>query len=120
MDRAKAKQQRRVRRRMRTRKSVRGTPARPRLSVFRSLNHIYVQIIDDLSGRTLCAASSRDADLGLDTTGNAQAAAKVGKAIADKAKAAGVDKVVFDRNGFPFHGRVKAVADGAREGGLAF
>jgi large subunit ribosomal protein L18 len=120
MDKQKKKDQRQARRRRRVRKAVRGTPDRPRVSIFRSLNHMYVQLIDDLAGTTLCASSTRDKSLGLDKTGNADAAKAVGKALAEKAKAAGVTQVVFDRNGFLFHGRVKAVADGAREGGLEF
>ncbi|MEO1129560.1 MAG: 50S ribosomal protein L18 [Planctomycetota bacterium] len=120
MDKQKKKDQRLARRRRRVRKVVRGTPDRPRVSIFRSLNHMYVQLIDDLAGTTLCASSTRDKSLKLDKTGNADAAKAVGKALAEKAKAAGVKQVVFDRNGFLYHGRVKAVADGAREGGLEF
>lgn len=111
---------RRSRRKVRTRRRVMGEPGRPRLTVFRSLNHIYAQLIDDMSGKTLASASSSDSKLGLTATGNADAAKSVGKALADKAKGAGIEAVVFDRNGFPFHGRVKALADGAREGGLKF
>lgn len=102
------------------RRSVVGTPERPRLAVFRSLNHIYAQVIDDLAGRTLASASSRDAKLGLGSTGNLEAASKVGAAVAERAKAAGVKAVVFDRAGFRYHGRVKALADAAREAGLTF
>mgnify|MGYP006267461099 CR=1 FL=1 len=109
-----------ARRRTRVRKRVRGTPDRPRLSVYRSLKHIYVQVIDDLAGRTVASASTLDGSLGLSSTGNADAAKAVGKLIAERAKGAGVEKVVFDRNGFRYHGRVKALADGAREGGLRF
>ena len=112
----KAKNKRRDRRRKRVRKSVIGTPVRPRVCVFRSLNHIYAQVIDDMSGKTLCAASS----LGSGKAGNAASAAEVGKAIAERASAAGISEVVFDRNGFPYHGRVRALADAAREGGLKF
>jgi len=95
---------------------------RPRLSVFRSSRHIYAQIIDDTAGRTLAAASSLDEGLrgDLKTGADKAAAAAVGKLIAERAKAAGVEKVVFDRGGYIFHGRVKALADAAREGGLAF
>ena len=107
----------RLRRHRRVRGKVTGTAERPRLDVFRSSKHIYAQIIDDVSGRTLCAASSLDKDFGA-YGGNAEAAAKVGKAIAEKALAAGIKTVVFDRGGFVYHGRVKALADGAREGGL--
>ncbi len=112
----KAKTKRRVRRRRRVRKTVVGTPVRPRVCIFRSLNHIYAQVIDDMSGRTICSASS----LGRQGSGNAAAAAEVGKAIAEKAVASGITDVVFDRNGFPYHGRVRALADAAREGGLKF
>ncbi len=121
MDRQKQKLKRQNQRRRRTRKRVIGHPDRPRVSVYRSLNHIYAQVIDDLAGRTLCAASTLDKSLSLDgSTGNAAAAKAVGQAIAERAKAQGVTAVVFDRNGFPYHGRVKALADGAREGGLQF
>lgn len=114
------KDRRRSRRRTGIRKRVIGTPERPRLAVYRSLRHMYVQVIDDMNGRTLCAASTQDK--GVDTTaaGNAEAAATVGKAIAERAKAAGISSVVFDRGGFRYHGRVKALADAAREGGLEF
>ena len=118
MNHEKAKVKRRDRRRRRVRKKVIGTPVRPRVCIYRSLNHIYAQVIDDMSGRTLCSASSLA--LGLDKTGNAEAAAAVGKAIAEKAQAAGVSAVVFDRNGFPYHGRVRALADAARKSGLKF
>lgn len=120
MNHQKAKAKRRDRRRRRVRKKIVGTPVRPRVCIFRSLNHIYAQIIDDMSGRTLCSASSLDKALSLDKTGNAKAAQAVGKAIAEKGKAAGVSDVVFDRNGFPYHGRVRALAEAAREGGLKF
>jgi large subunit ribosomal protein L18 len=95
---------------------------RPRLSVFRSSQHIYAQVIDDAKARTLAAASSLDKDLraALKTGANREAAAAVGKLIAERAKAAGVTAVVFDRGGYLFHGRVKALADAAREGGLTF
>ncbi len=111
---------RRSRRRTGIRKRVVGTPERPRLSVYRSLSHVYAQVIDDLSGRTLVAASTREKDLGLGSTGNATAAKTVGAKLAERAKAAGIGQVVFDRGGFRFHGRVKALADGAREAGLQF
>lgn len=120
MDRQKLKAIRRRRRRIGQRKRISGTPGRPRLAVFRSLKHVYAQVVDDLAGRTICAASSRDGSLDLKATGNADAAKAVGKALAEKAKAAGVEQVVFDRGGFRFHGRIKALADGAREGGLQF
>jgi large subunit ribosomal protein L18 len=110
----------RQRRHRRVRKNVAGTPERPRLAVFRSNKHISAQVIDDLSGRTLAAASTVEADLRKGGTGNREAATKVGKLLADRAKAAGVTKVVFDRGGFSYHGRVAAVADAAREAGLEF
>lgn len=95
---------------------------RPRLTVFRSSKHIYAQVIDDAHGRTLAAASSLDKSLreGLKTGADKDAAVAVGKLIAERAKAAGVEAVVFDRGGYLFHGRIKALADAAREGGLAF
>ncbi len=112
---------RRTRRKRGIRKRVFGTPVRPRLTVFRSLKHIYVQVVDDLSGRTLAAASTRDTGADASAaTGNIDAAKAVGKTIAERAKAAGLASVVFDRNGYRFHGRVKALADAAREGGLEF
>jgi large subunit ribosomal protein L18 len=121
MNRNKKKDMRRTRRRIGIRKRVIGTAERPRLSVYRSLNHMYVQIIDDLAGKTLAAASTRDKDLtSVDKTGNSSAAGEVGKKIAERAKAAGIETVVFDRGGFRYHGRVKALADAAREGGLQF
>lgn len=93
---------------------------RPRLSVHRTGKQIYAQVIDDIKGVTLAAASSLDKDLALKNGGNVEAAQKVGKLIADRAKKAGVSKVQFDRGAFVYHGRVKAVAEGAREGGLEF
>ena len=120
MDKSSAKQVRRARRRVGIRKRVMGTHERPRLAVYKSLNHMYVQVIDDLDGKTLASASTRDKDLGLSKTGNAAAAAAVGTSLATKAKAAGVSKVVFDRGGFRFHGRLKALADAARKAGLEF
>lgn len=120
MDRQVQKSRRRTRRRIGIRKRVLGTGQRPRLSVYRSLNHIYAQVIDDMQGRTLAAASSRDGDLELEGTGNVEAAKAVGRKIAERASAAGVSRVTFDRGGFQYHGRVKALADAAREGGLSF
>jgi large subunit ribosomal protein L18 len=113
-------QRRRVHARVRTR--VTGTPERPRLCVYRSLGHIYAQIIDDRSGRTLVSASSIDKESkkNLKGGGNVASAKAVGKFVAERAKAAGVDKVVFDRGGYKYHGRVKALADAAREAGLQF
>ena len=111
------KRQRRARYRLR---SV--NPERPRLSVFRSSKHIYAQIIDDRAGRTLAAASSLDKELrdALKTGADAEAAGKVGELVARRAKEAGVTAVVFDRGGYRYHGRVKALAEAAREGGLSF
>jgi large subunit ribosomal protein L18 len=100
----------------RIREKLSGTTERPRLNVFRSLNHIYAQVIDDQKGETIASASS----LKLKTGGNVAAAKEIGKAIADAATAKGVKKVVFDRGGFLYHGRIKALADAAREGGLEF
>ena len=102
----------------RIRKKVRGTGERPRLAVYRSLNHIYVQIIDDDNGKTLAAASTTEKDLGLKTGGNVEAAKTIGKTIAERALAAGVSNVVFDRGGYVYHGRVKALLDATREAGL--
>jgi large subunit ribosomal protein L18 len=112
--------QQRKRRSFRVRKRTRGTTERPRLTVFRSHKHVYAQVIDDASGRTLAAASSRDKDLGVKYGGNKTAAAAIGKAIAERAIAAGVSQVCFDRGGCQYHGRVAALADAAREGGLKF
>ena len=120
MDRNKAKWRRRTRRHRRVRGRAVGTPERPRLCVYRSLKHIYAQVIDDLAGTTLASASTRDKDWSGDGAGNVQAAAAIGATLAERAKAAGVSKVVFDRGGFKYHGRVKALADGARKGGLDF
>lgn len=107
----------RLRRHRRVRGKISGTAERPRLDVFRSSKHIYAQLIDDTTGTTLAAASSMDK--GFDGYGgNIDAAGKVGKAIAEKALAKGIKAVVFDRGGFVYHGRVKALAEGAREGGL--
>jgi large subunit ribosomal protein L18 len=107
----------RAKRHRRVRVHVAGTPERPRLAVFRSINHVYAQLIDDGASHTLAAASTVE----LKAKGNGMAeAAQVGKAIAAKAKAAGVSSVVFDRGGFLYHGRIKALADAAREAGLEF
>src|SRR5229473_3224742 len=105
----------------RIRKKMQGTEQRPRLNVYRSLNHIYVQVVDDLNGKTLVSASSAEGKKEDRRTGGNVAAAKaVGKTIAERAKAKGVSKVVFDRGGYLYHGREKALADAAREGGLQF
>ncbi len=116
----KQKQRALARRHQRVRKTVKGTPERPRLAVFRSNKHIHAQVIDDVAGRTLAAASTVEADLKGAATGNKAAATQVGKRVGERAKAAGVARVVFDRGGFLYHGRVAAVADGAREAGLEF
>lgn len=102
----------------RIRKKVSGTAERPRLAVFRSLNHIYAQVIDDVSGKTLASASTTEKDLKSSTGGNIEAAQKVGKTVAERALAAGVSNVVFDRGGYLYHGRVKALLDATREAGL--
>ena len=111
----------RARRKLRIRKKISGTGERPRLSVFRSAKHIYAQVIDDVTGKTLAHASTLSKELRGKTEGDKSAEAKaVGKLIAEICKAKKVDKVVFDRNGYMYHGRVIALADGAREGGLDF
>ena len=105
----------------RIRKKLLGTSERPRLNVYRSLNHIYVQVVDDLKGQTLVSASTAEGKKGERRTGGNVAAAKaIGKTIAERAKAKGIEKVVFDRGGYLYHGRIKAVANAAREGGLKF
>jgi len=109
----------RRRRHERVRKNVHGSAERPRLAVFRSNRYIYAQVIDDDSGRTLAAASSQEKKLRKKTL-STETAAEVGKMVATRASDAGVESVVFDRGGFPYHGRVKALADAAREGGLKF
>jgi large subunit ribosomal protein L18 len=116
------KEIRRLRRKRHVRKRVTGTPDRPRLTVSRSHRNIHAQIVDDTAGRTLVAASSREKPLRetLVTGGNRAAAEAVGSALAAKAVQAGIRKVVFDRNGYPFHGRVKQLAEAARKGGLEF
>ena len=109
----------RKRRHKRVRGKVSGTPERPRLNVFRSEKHIYAQVIDDTKGVTLCSASS--VEKAFDGSGsNKEAARKVGKAVAERAKEKGIESVVFDRGGYIYHGRVKELADAAREGGLTF
>ena len=109
----------RKRRHRRVRGKVAGTPQRPRLNVFRSRSHIYAQVIDDAAGVTLCAASSVEKEF-TDKGGNIEAAKKIGEAIAKRAKDKGIESVVFDRGGYLYHGRVKALAEGAREAGLQF
>ena len=110
------KVERRIKIKFRIRKKVNGTAERPRLSVFRSNKQIYAQVINDIDGKTLASASS----LGLEKLAKIEQAKKVGALLAEKAKAAGVESVVFDRNGYLYHGRVKELAEGAREGGLQF
>ena len=119
MDRNKLRTIRRNRRKRGIRKHITGDAERPRLTVYRSLNHIYAQVIDDLRGKTLASASSRDKGHS-GPTGNVEGAKLIGTRLAERAKEAGVDNVVFDRNGLLYHGRVKALADAAREGGLKF
>jgi large subunit ribosomal protein L18 len=118
----KTKEEIRLRIHRRIRKKISGTPERPRLAVFRSQAHIYAQVIDDGTGRTVCSASSLDETLtgGSKRGANVAAAKAVGSLIATRAKEKGVDAVVFDRGGFQYHGRIKALADAAREGGLKF
>ena len=120
MDAQKAKQRQRLRRRHHVRKKLVGTVERPRLTVFRSSKHIYVQLIDDLSGATLAAAGSRGKESQVAYGGNIKAAQAIGKIIAERAKEKGITQVAFDRGHYRYHGRVKALADAAREGGLAF
>jgi large subunit ribosomal protein L18 len=110
----------RVRVHTRIRLKLRGSQERPRLAVFRSLKHIYAQVIDDRAGRTLVAASSGEKKSGVGTGGNLAGAKLIGKLIAERAKSKGISKVVFDRGGYLYHGRVKALADAAREAGLEF
>jgi large subunit ribosomal protein L18 len=118
----KSRNEARLRRHFRVRKSIFGSPERPRLNVFRSSTQIYAQIIDDYQGHTLASASSLDAELRPDMEGlsNMEKAQKVGKAIAERAKKIGINQVVFDRGGYKYFGRVKALAEAAREGGLEF
>jgi large subunit ribosomal protein L18 len=112
------KSEHRDRRHRRVRKKVTGTAERPRLAVFRSSKHIYVQAIDDLAGRTIASASTMEADLRGGSTATVDAAKKVGALVGERVRAAGVTTVVFDRGGFKYHGRVAAIADGARAAGL--
>ncbi|WP_018924656.1 50S ribosomal protein L18 [Salsuginibacillus kocurii] len=110
----------RKKRHMSVRKKIKGTTERPRLNVFRSSKHIYAQVIDDVKGETIVAASSTENDLGLENGGNKEAAKKIGELIATRAVEKGLDTVVFDRGGFVYHGRVQELADAARENGLKF
>ena len=116
----KSRQDRRYRRHLRVRKKLEGTAARPRLVVFRSLKHISAQLVDDDRGVTLVGVTDRSEGIQVDGGGKVARGKATGKLLAEKAKAAGVSRVVFDRNGYRYHGRVQAVADGAREGGLEF
>lgn len=118
MEKNRHKRLRRSRRKAGIRKRIFGTPEQPRLSVYRSAKHIYAQVIDDVSGRTLAAASTVDQKL--EAGGNVAAAKRVGEALAQRARTAGCETVSFDRGGFRYHGRVKALAEAAREGGLKF
>ena len=120
MKRFELKKIRRQRRRRGLRKRILGAPDRPRLTVFRSARHMYAQIVDDLRGVTICAASTMEKDGKADNGGNAGAAASVGTRLAERASSEGISSVVFDRNGYLYHGRVKALAEAAREGGLRF
>ena len=118
---ARERREHRLRRHRRVRKKIRGTAERPRLAVFRSNRHITAQIVDDVAGRTLAYASSYEPEMrSRGATGNREAAAAVGKLIAERAKAAGIGAVVFDRGGYLYHGRIAALADAAREAGLEF
>ena len=117
--RAKGKTAARSRRHLRVRKQVTGTAARPRLVVSRSSRHVFVQVVDDTAGRTLASASTMEADVRTLDGDKTSKAKKVGELVAERAKAAGVESVVFDRGGNKYHGRVAAIADGAREGGLS-
>jgi len=122
MDHARTNLRQRTRRRFRVRKRLEGTAERPRLTVFRSHKHIYAQVVDDVSGRTLASASTADKVLREQVAfgGNRAAAEAIGKAVAERAQAAGVKKVCFDRGSFQYHGRVAALADAARAAGLEF
>lgn len=122
MDKAKKKRLARLRRHARVRKHVSGSPERPRLCVFRSLKHMYAQVVDDTQGHTVAAASTLDADVRAELNGKdkKEQAAVVGEVLAKRALAAGVSRVVFDRGGYMYHGRVEALAKAARKGGLEF
>ena len=118
MDKNKQKIKRRVRRKAGIRKRIIGTPQRPRLTVYRSSKHIYAQVIDDLAGKTLLAAST--IQIKQASSGNVDAATAIGTAVAEQAKSSGIEQVAFDRNGYKYHGRVKALAEAARAAGLRF
>ena len=115
-----SKNEQRLKRHKRVRKNLAGTPEKPRLCVFKSSKNIYAQVIDDTTGNTLVAASTLDKDLAVANGGNKEAAKVVGESVAKKALAKGISEVAFDRGGFLFHGRVKELAEGAREAGLKF
>ncbi|MTI71180.1 MAG: 50S ribosomal protein L18 [Firmicutes bacterium] len=116
------KNERRKKRHLRMRNKVQGTPDRPRLNVYKSAKHMYAQIIDDMAGKTIISASTLDKELqkNLESTGNKEAAREVGKKVAELAKEKGIETVIFDRGGYIYHGRVKELAEGAREAGLKF
>ena len=120
MNRITSRNNRYQRRKRSIRKRIFGTPSKPRLTVTRTCKNMYAQLIDDTSGTTLCAASTIEKENKVNASSNCVAAKSVGERLATKAKATGVESVVFDRNGYNFHGRVKALAEGAREGGLKF
>jgi len=121
MDRTKQRAQRRIRRKRGLRKRIIGTPSRPRLTVFRSHRHIYAQVIDDLSGQTLVSAGTQDKEIPLEKGGgDVSAAGEVGKLLGDRAVKAGVTQVCFDRSGYRYHGRIKALAEASRKAGLKF
>jgi large subunit ribosomal protein L18 len=122
MPKIKTKEDARLRRKKRIRKDIFGTPEKPRVSIFKSLNHIYVQAIDDRNGKTLLSASSVETDVKgkAKKTGNKEAAKLVGELLAQKCKQKGIESIVFDRSGYVYHGRVKALADAARAAGLKF
>ena len=120
MNRTESKIKRRTRRKQGLRKRAFGVPTKPRLTVFRSSRNVYAQLVDDLSGRTLLSASTQEKVGKADNGGNCDAAKTVGTALAERATAAGITTVVFDRNGYAYHGRVKTLADSAREAGLEF
>ncbi|QXM07326.1 50S ribosomal protein L18 [Crassaminicella indica] len=115
-----SKNAKRQKRHLRIRKKVSGTPERPRLSVYRSLKNIYAQIIDDVAGKTLVAASTLDKEINVNHGGNKEAAKLVGELVAKRALEKGINNVVFDRSGYIYHGRIKELAEGAREAGLKF
>jgi large subunit ribosomal protein L18 len=120
MNRVISKHHRRIRRKRGIRATIMGTPARPRLTVFRSAKNIYAQVVNDLDGKTIISASTMEKGDRIVPGGNRTAATEVGKRLAERATAAGLKQVVFDRNGFKYHGRVQSLADAAREGGLKF